>query len=234
MEMQSSSGNGVEEVGGSSNKKENVLPPMAGGNPNKKTLVLDLDGTLVHTSLMPMPLGYHFTINVSVQGCDKPLYVVKRPGVDQLLLQLGSTGLYEIVIFTASHKAYADAVLDKILDSLPSNSQGRNLIPPTHRITRNYCTKIRVKGEPQKVKDLSILGRDLKKVIIVDDREMSFLLQPQNGILVDCWTGQQVRDADLFHVLSFCLKIEDPKLPYSATEDVRELIQELIYDQLSD
>ena len=34
------------------------LPPMAEGNPNRKTLVLDLDGTLVHSTIKPMPAGY--------------------------------------------------------------------------------------------------------------------------------------------------------------------------------
>jgi TFIIF-interacting CTD phosphatase-like protein len=38
-----------------------VLPPMAEGNPNRKTLVLDLDGTLVHSSRMPMPAGYDYS-----------------------------------------------------------------------------------------------------------------------------------------------------------------------------
>jgi len=231
--MQSSSNNDnaivVEEVGGSSNvnvhaEPESVLPPMAGGNPNKKTLVLDLDGTLVHTSLEPMPAGYDFILNL--EGYDEPFYVLKRPGVDELLLQLGSTGMYEIVIFTAGLKCYADAVVDKILNSLPS-SENRNIIPPTHRLASDYCKK--VEGIPQEVKDLSILGRDLKKVIFVDDRETSFHLQLKNGILIDSWTGEDMKNKSLFEILSFCLGIEDPKSHFPATEDVRELIQYHFY-----
>ena len=37
-----------------------ILPPMAEGNPNIKMLVLDLDGTLVHSSRMPVPVFYDY------------------------------------------------------------------------------------------------------------------------------------------------------------------------------
>lgn len=200
-----------------------VLPPLAGGNPNKKTLVLDLDGTLVDTVCTDSPAGYDFCINL-----DKPFYVFKRPGVDELLQHLGSTGLYEIVIFTAGTKPYADAVVDKILDSLPPNEHNnvtnRNIIPPTHRLARDYCSKI--EGVLDEVKDLSILGRNLKNVIFVDDRPTSFYLHRQNGIAIDCWTADDTENKSLFSLLDFCLLIEDPKLPYSTTKDVRQLIRQ--------
>lgn len=113
-----------------------VLPPVDfGKNPNKKTLVLDLDGTLFHADFKPTPGGYDFTL--SLEGYDEPLYVSKRPGVDKLLQELGSTGLYEIVIFTAGVECYANAVVDKILDLLPPSQQATtntSIIPRTHRL----------------------------------------------------------------------------------------------------
>ena len=52
---ESSNGNGNDN---SSETQCGVLPPMAAGaKPNKKTLVLDLDGTLVHATRTPMPAG---------------------------------------------------------------------------------------------------------------------------------------------------------------------------------
>ena len=119
MEMQNSTinaGNGaVVQKGESSNGNGNdnssetqcgVLPPMAAGaKPNKKTLVLDLDGTLVHVTKTPMTGGCDFSI--TFKGRHRPsFYVRRRPGVNELLQQLGATGLYEIVLFTAASKEY--------------------------------------------------------------------------------------------------------------------------------
>lgn len=37
------------------------------------------------------------------------------------------------------------------------------------------------------MKDLARIGRDLSKVIIVDNIAESFLLQPENGICIKSW-----------------------------------------------
>eukprot|EP00831_Metopus_contortus_P034075 TRINITY_DN27229_c0_g1_i2.p2 TRINITY_DN27229_c0_g1~~TRINITY_DN27229_c0_g1_i2.p2 ORF type:complete len:138 (+),score=23.57 TRINITY_DN27229_c0_g1_i2:183-596(+) len=39
------------------------------------------------------------------------------------------------------------------------------------------------------IKDLSLLGRDLSRTIIVDNLAECFRKQPKNGILVRTWTG---------------------------------------------
>ena len=92
-----------------------LLPPME--EANKKTLVLDLDKTLIH-SRQNSGLGHDFTLtfpNIVAQiytskklgavatCCGSPtFYVWKRPGVEDMLQQLG--GLYEIIVFTSSGK----------------------------------------------------------------------------------------------------------------------------------
>ncbi len=40
------------------------------------------------------------------------------------------------------------------------------------------------------VKDLSRIGRDLKKVIILDDLSNNFKLQKENGVKIKSWKGE--------------------------------------------
>jgi RNA polymerase II subunit A small phosphatase-like protein len=94
----------------------------------KKTLVLDLDETLVHSSFIPIK-DPDFIVPVVIDNHSHNVYVLKRPGVDEFLRALGP--LYEIVVFTASLGKYADPVLDA-LDTLKIVK---------HRLFRESCVK---------------------------------------------------------------------------------------------
>lgn len=72
---------------------------------------------------------------------------------------------YEIIVFTASEKDYADSILNEL------DSQG--LI--RHRLYRDHCLKI---DKKMYSKDLRIINRDLSQMIIVDNSALSFLCQP--------------------------------------------------------
>ena len=76
---------------------------------------------------------------------------------------------YEVIVFTASYQCYADAILDQI-------DKEHKWIH--HRLYRQHCVKY---GEDFYVKDLSMLGRDLKNVIIVDNSPYAFALHLRNG-----------------------------------------------------
>lgn len=80
---------------------------------------------------------------------------------------------YELVIFTAGLQDYADYILDR-LDT-------QNWI--SHRLYRNHCD---LQGNVFQ-KDLSKLGRDLSKTLIVDNSAENFQLQPDNGIYIKSW-----------------------------------------------
>ena len=49
------------------------------------------------------------------------------------------------------------------------------------------------------MKDLSRLGRDIKKVIIVDNSPNSYVFQPENAIQVTSWFDDQ-NDVELLHL----------------------------------
>lgn len=77
----------------------NLLTPQSSSASGRKTLVLDLDETLVHSTFQK-PLYYDIHLKISINNMDCNVYVLKRPGVDQFLERMAE--IFEIVLFTAS------------------------------------------------------------------------------------------------------------------------------------
>jgi CTD small phosphatase-like protein 2 len=110
---------------------------------------------------------------------------------------------YQVVVFTASHKAYADVVL--------------NMLDPTgeliqYRLYRDHCIRTE---EGIYVKDLRIItNRNLKDLIIVDNAVYSFGYQLDNGIPIIPFYDDK-SDEELMHLIFYftCL---------AQCEDVRE------------
>ena len=86
-----------------------LLPAHHPDDLGKKCLVLDLDETLVHSSFRAVP-GADFVIPVQIEDVVHFVYVMKRPGVDEFLVEMAKH--YEIVVYTASLNKYADPLLD--------------------------------------------------------------------------------------------------------------------------
>ncbi|KAL6206753.1 PREDICTED: carboxy-terminal domain RNA polymerase II polypeptide A small phosphatase 1-like [Fragaria vesca subsp. vesca] len=142
------------------------LPPQE--SPEKKTIVLDLDETMIHSQAGAPPENYDFVVRPRIDGMVLDFYVLKRPGVDEMLEKLGEK--YEVVVFTAGLREYASLVLDRL--------DRKRVI--SHRLFRDSCKEV----DGKFVKDLSGLGRDLRRVVIVDDNPNSYSLQPENGVPV--------------------------------------------------
>jgi hypothetical protein len=89
-----------------------VLPPKGDKDP-EKTLVLDLDETLVHCTVEGNgSTSPDITFPVTFHGTTYTLHVQLRPHLKKFLRAM--QGLYEVVVFTASQKVYADELLNRL------------------------------------------------------------------------------------------------------------------------
>ena len=118
-------------------------------------LVLDIDETISHT--MRLSFGNYFLL---------------RPGVIQLIKKLYN--FFEIDIFTAAIKKYADNIVNK-LD--PNNAY------INYRFYREHCIYEGTKS----VKKLARIGRDLNKIIFVDNIKYNAKYNMDNLYHVSSW-----------------------------------------------
>mmetsp|Transcript_57466 Transcript_57466/g.115137 ORF Transcript_57466/g.115137 Transcript_57466/m.115137 type:complete len:349 (-) Transcript_57466:93-1139(-) len=182
------------------------LGPQTGPNIGRKTLVLDLDETLIHSSFRVVPSA-DIVIGVELEGEIHHVYVRKRPGVDQLLAQVSQ--LYEVVVYTASLPQYANKLLDQL------DKDGNVAL----RLFRNACTRL----PNGYVKDLSKLGRDLKDVIIVDNSPICYSLQPSNAIPIKTWRDDP-HDRELFDLVPILNSLAE-------VEDVPMVLEQIVWTE---
>ncbi|KAD2804012.1 hypothetical protein E3N88_37389 [Mikania micrantha] len=177
-----------------------VLLPKQTRSCPPTTLVLDLDETLVHSTLEPcVDADFTFSVNFNLE--DHKVYVRCRPYLKEFMERVA--GLFEIIIFTASQSIYAEQLLN-VLD--PKRKVFR------HRVYRESCVFL----EGNYLKDLSVLGRDLAHVVMIDNSPQAFGFQVDNGIPIESWFDDR-SDQELLLLLPFLESLV-------GVEDVRPLI----------
>ena len=148
-------------------------------NPSKNyTLVLDLDETLIHFKSNP--------------NDDSSGILQFRPFLSEFLI--GVSKYYELIVFTAATEDYANPIIDAI------EKKG---IKFEYRLYRIHTIVI----NNDFVKDLSRLGRDLSRTIIVDNMEQNYKLQPENGITIRPFWGKDTNDMALVDLLGLLIEI---------------------------
>ncbi|KAM3720409.1 Carboxy-terminal domain RNA polymerase II polypeptide A small phosphatase [Dirofilaria immitis] len=187
-----------------------LLPPVRPCDGDKKCLIIDLDETLVHSSFKPVK-NPDFIIPVEIDNVIHQVYVLKRPYVDEFLERIGDK--FECVLFTASLAKYADPVAD-FLDK-------RGVFRA--RLFRESC----VFHKGNYVKDLTRLGRDLKKVIIVDNSPASYAFHPDNAVPVQTWFDD-ANDVELLDIIPVLEQLAEVDSIYTvlrnSNDDIRRSI----------
>ena len=161
-----------------------VPVPFLNNKSNKPyTLVLDLDETLIH-----------FKSNPNNESSGK---IMIRPFLYDFLKNIKKD--FELIIFTAATQDYADPIINAI-------EKDEKYFD--YRLYRIHTTII----DNDFVKDLSKLGRDLNRTIIVDNMKQNYKNQPNNGITIRPFWGKDVEDTALVDLLDILKKIADKRM----------------------
>ena len=171
--------------------------------PKKKLLLIDLDETLVHTefrtkenykeldNFVKLSKCYVKTFSFSDENYVYFMDVFFRPYLKMFLDEISK--YFDLAIFTAATKTYADTILDYID---PKNEYF------LFRLYREACIPIQNKLY---IKDLRIIkDYDPSNVILMDNSLYSFMNQPSNGMLVNSFYTNN-NDTQLINAKSFLI-----------------------------
>ena len=194
----------------SENNNHFLLPKIKN---NKYTLVVDLDETLIYSQKTYYYKYKNSNINIPKTN------LILRPGLNEFLHDMKS--LFELVIFSSGTPDYVDPIVKMI----EKNEKYFDYIL--------YRQHITVDEEGDNIKNLNIIGRDLKNVIIIDDIAKYFKLQKENGICIKPFYGNIISDRKTLKTLDDVLQkiradVEESKDIRISLEKYRDLLSPII------
>ncbi|CAD2216680.1 nuclear lim interactor-interacting factor-like protein [Angomonas deanei] len=194
--------------------------PSSGTEAHKNTLALDLDETLIFASTVPIKnADAVITVHVppTSSSADEPnnsedhsatvplpstpnsyrLYIRYRPFLREFLQYVIQH--YEVIIFTASRYYYCGAILKQMEQDFPNlrfmkpgaDAVKLNRTAETEKqyvtvLHRNHCTPTNAGY----IKDLHLLGRSLKRTVLIDNNAVCGAFQPYNSLLIKDYVGE--------------------------------------------
>lgn len=176
------------------------IPPKTRSTP-EATLVIDLEETLMFSSLSVIQEA-EFTFHTAFQDHRYKVYMILRPHVKEFLEAMSK--IYELFVYTCAKKEYAEKILD-ILD--PQRKLFR------HRLYQDDCACVL----GHYVKDLSVLGRDLAKTVVLDNAPHTYPYHLMNTLPIKSWSGES-QDRELQKLIPYMEKL-------SAAEDFQEVLK---------
>jgi Dullard-like phosphatase family protein len=185
-----------------------LLPRPVGSMVGKKCLILDVDETLVHSSYQP-PAHYDVHLPLRVNGAICNVYVAVRPHLQEFLRAVSP--LFEVVIFTASVSMYCDPLMNAV--------DSQRLLGPL-RLFREHCSVV----NGSYVKDLSLLGRSLDTVTIIDNSPVAYLFQQRNAIPITSWFDDP-NDDELLHLIPVLTELARAPTVYDVLDNYNALLQ---------
>ena len=198
-------------------QKKLLLPDKSPEFANKKTLILDLDETLVHSSFVPFEKN-DITLNVDFESVMYNIYVLVRPGAEEFIKKVSK--YFEVVIFTASISKYALPLLD-ILDHEKKIK---------YRLTREHCTFL----NGIYIKELKKLNRNLSDLIIVDNSPLAYAFDSDNGLPIKTWYDDP-NDNELdkiYPLLEFLSRVNDVRQFINKFVNNNEIVYDIVNDFL--
>lgn len=153
------------------------------GETDKQMLVLDLDETLIHSSVEKKLLCKPAFLLYD-EDQRQHFYVYKRPFVDVFLKLLAP--LYHIVVYTASFSSYSDPIIDHIdVDSVIARCLSNNSLVET----KLYGLQ----------KDLHLVSREHmpNRLVMIDNSPIACIANQENLYVINSFRANQPHDREL-------------------------------------
>ena len=151
----------------------------------KETLKNEIEIPYIKT---PSMKKYTLILDLDKTLCyenDKTGEIILRNGLFSFLSTIKP--FYELISFSLESKMFCDSIINFI-------EQDKKYFD--YKFYKEHS----ILYENNFVKDISLIGRDISKIIIVDDDEICFKLNKENGIKIASFNGQNNNDNKLFEL----------------------------------
>jgi RNA polymerase II subunit A small phosphatase-like protein len=153
----------------------------------KKTIALDIDGTLFYTSKQPISTG-----NI-MESENNTFWCIARPNLNQLFDYLDSNKEhFEIIVYSAGKKDYVEKLLNFI--------EKRHLI--TEVYAREYCDTVFMNGKFRRVKNYKNIKKNLHNLYLIDDTDAHFDTYDVIGYKCKKFKGEP-DDNEILNIIDF-------------------------------